>query len=114
MRKLRTSLAQCHFHRLRHVVFQRALLLSAYRPASTPGASPVQAKRVVRRLLVPGRATGSNVIPEIEPVMALRIRLAMISYGSVSRMREFGSTADLNIFSMTSRRERVRLDGNLA
>lgn len=54
MRKLRTSLAQRLFHRLRHVVFQRALLLSAYRPASIPGASPVQAKRVVRRLLVPG------------------------------------------------------------
>jgi hypothetical protein len=37
--------------------------------------------------------------------------LTMISYGSVSRMREFGSTADLDIFAVTSRRERVRMDG---
>jgi len=35
----------------------------------------------------------------------------MISYESVSRIREFGSVADLDIFTVGSRRERIRLDG---
>ena len=39
---------------------------------------------------------------------APRIRLTMVSRGSVSKMREFGSTADLDIFAVTSRRERTR------
>ena len=72
---------------------------------------PARAERMVRRLLVPGRATGSNVMPEVESVTVLRIRLTMTSCGSVNRMREFGSTADPDIFAVTSRRERIRLDG---
>ena len=61
---------------------------------------------------MPGRATGSNVMPEMVSVTALRIRLTIISYESVSRMREFGSTADLDIFSVTSQRERAHMDGS--
>ena len=57
------------------------------------------------------RSTESNVMPEMELVTALRIRLTMVSYGSVGRMCEFGSTVVLDIFAVTSRRERMRLDG---
>jgi hypothetical protein len=65
-------------------------LLVPYRSASTAGASPVHAERMLRRL-VPGSLTGLNVIPEVESVTALRIHLMMISCELVSRIREFGS-----------------------
>ena len=48
---------------------------------------------------------------EIESVTAARIRFAIVSYESVSRIREFRSAADLDIFAVGSRRERIRLDG---
>jgi len=50
-------------------------------------------------------------MPEMESVTALRTRLAMVSNESVSKMREFGSIADLDIFAVGSRKERMRLDG---
>ena len=62
------------------------------------------------RLLVHGRSTGSNEMPDIELVTAPRPRLAMVSYESVSKIREFVSIADLDIFAVGSQRERMCLD----
>ena len=99
-------------HRLRPVGFQRALVALGIsfpehrqRLAGTGGEDR---KKIAR-------AGTSDWVecdePEMESVTALRIRLTMISYGSVNRMREFGSTAYLGIFAVTFRRERVRMDG---
>ena len=48
------------------------------------------------------------MILDIESVSALRIRLVMVSYESVSKIREFESIADLEIFALESRSERMR------
>jgi hypothetical protein len=61
----------------------------------------------VRRLLVPRRSTRLNVIPEIQSVTAPRIRLEIVSCESVSKICNFGSIADLDIFAMGSQREKV-------
>ena len=50
-------------------------------------------------------------MPVMESVIAPRILFAIVSYESVSKIREFGSTADLDIFAVGSRRDRMRLDG---
>ena len=55
------------------------------------------------RLFVPGCSTWPNVMPDIESV-------AMVSYELVSKIREFGSIADLDIFAVGSQRLRTRLD----
>jgi hypothetical protein len=72
--------------------FRAPWLLVAYRSASTAGASPVHAERMLGRRLVPRSLTGLNVIPEVESVTALRIHLTMISCESVSRIRTWTSS----------------------
>ena len=85
--------------------FRAPWLLVAYRSASTAGASPVHAEGKLSRRLDPGSSTGLNVIPEMESVTSLRIHSTMISCESVSRMREFGSIVNLDVFTVGSQRE---------
>jgi len=71
----------------------------------------VKAASILRRFETPGRPMGSYVMVGIESVTAERIFLKMEDGESVSMMREVGSGADLDIFWVGSRRERIRGEG---
>jgi len=67
--------------------------------------------KMARRLLTPARVLGFHVISSVESVMALRILRVISSAVSVRMMRDLGSAADLDIFCVGSRRERILLAG---
>ena len=109
--ELRTGLAQRLLHSFRHVFFQRSVV--------APGVTFCE-----RRWHFAG--TGGEDCEEIaRPGTFDWIECDAgnrVGYGAadtlddglvrnVSRMREFGSAADLDIFAVASRRERMRLDG---